>query len=156
MQQFCKVIDQQLIKASKKKQGLLYIHVFMKVHRSIHVVLFTWRLFDWGFSSNSRIFCSYGNVTIGGEGLQILNCARKSWSLKTEGDLACHKYCDMWHPFIIFISEDPRHLHLLLSVQRWICNYLFLRLCRCLVIYKHLCYIFSLTISTQYCFSFVL
>ena len=33
-------------------------------------------LFVWGFSSNSRIFHSYGDFTIAGEGLQILTYAR--------------------------------------------------------------------------------
>ena len=34
--------------------------------------------FVLGFSSHSRIFHSYGNVTIAGEELQILTCARHS------------------------------------------------------------------------------
>ena len=44
---------------------------------------FTWAfcLFFWGFSSYSRIFYSYGDVTITGEGLQILTFARHSWPL---------------------------------------------------------------------------
>ena len=44
---------------------------------------FTWAfcLFVWGFSSYSRIFYSYGDVTITGEGLQILTFARHSWPL---------------------------------------------------------------------------
>ena len=73
-------------------------------------------LFIWSFSSNSRIFHSYGDVTIASEGLQILTCARRSWPLSSEGSLACHTYCDTWHPFIMVISEDPWHSHLLLSV----------------------------------------
>ena len=32
-------------------------------------------LFVWGFSSHSRIFHSYVDVNIAGEGLQILTCA---------------------------------------------------------------------------------
>ena len=48
----------------------------------------------WEFSSHSRIFHSYGNVTITGEGLHILTCARNSWPLSSEGSLACHTYCD--------------------------------------------------------------
>ena len=68
------------------------------------------------FSSHSRIFNSYGDVTIAGEGLQILTCARHSWQLSSEGSLACHTYCDTGHPFIMVISEDPWHSHLLPSV----------------------------------------
>ena len=39
-------------------------------------------------------FHSYGDVTITGEGLQILNHARHSWPLSSEGSLACHTYCE--------------------------------------------------------------
>ena len=47
-------------------------------------------LYVWAFSSQSRIYHSYGDVTIAGEGLQILTCAWHSWSLSNEGSLACH------------------------------------------------------------------
>ena len=39
------------------------------------------------FSSHSRIFHLYGDVTITGEGLQILTYARHSWPLSSEGSL---------------------------------------------------------------------
>ena len=38
-----------------------------------------------------------------------------------------HAYCDTDHPFIMVISEDPWHSHVLLSVWQWNCHYLFLR-----------------------------
>ena len=57
-------------------------------------------LFVWGLSSHSRIFHSYGNVTITGGGLKILTYAWHSWPLSSEGSLACHTYCDTGHPFI--------------------------------------------------------
>ena len=40
------------------------------------IVILSWRsisLFVWGFSSHSKIFHSYGDVTITGEWLQILS-----------------------------------------------------------------------------------
>ena len=37
-----------------------------------------------GFSSHSRIFHSYGYVTIADEGLQILTYARHAWPLSSE------------------------------------------------------------------------
>ena len=67
--------------------------------------------FVWGLLSHSRIFHSYGDVTITGEELQILTYARHSWPLSSEDSLACHTHCDMGHPFIMVIAEDPRHLH---------------------------------------------
>ena len=48
----------------------------------------------WSSSSHSRILHSYGDVTITGEGLQILTNARHSKPLSSEGSLACHCYCD--------------------------------------------------------------
>ena len=42
-------------------------------------------LFFVSFSSSSRIFHSYGDVTIAGEGLQILTCVRQSWPVSNEG-----------------------------------------------------------------------
>ena len=49
---------------------------------------------------------SYGDVTITGEGLQILTYARQSRPLSSKGYLVRHTYCDTGHPFIMVISED--------------------------------------------------
>ena len=65
-----------------------------------HITFFvTFVFFLWGFTSHSIIFQSYGDVTITGEGLQILTYARHSLPLSFEGSLACHTYCNMGHPF---------------------------------------------------------
>ena len=60
----------------------------------------------WDFLSHSRIFNSYGDVTIAGEGLQILTYAWHLWPLSSEGSLVCHTFSDTGHPFIMVISED--------------------------------------------------
>ena len=65
---------------------------------------------------------------ITGEELQILTNAQLSWQLSSEGSLACHTYCDMSQPFIMFIFEDPWHSHLLPNVCQWSCHYQFLLL----------------------------
>ena len=80
------------------------------------------------FIAHWRIFHSYGDVTIAGEGLQILTYARHPWPLSSEGSLMCHNHCDTGLPFIMVISEDPWHSHLMPTVWRWSCHYLFLRL----------------------------
>ena len=54
-----------------------------------------------GLSYHSRIFHSYGDVNITGEGLEISTYARHSWPLSSEGSLACNTYCDTEHPFIM-------------------------------------------------------
>ena len=77
-------------------------------------------LFIQGFSSHSRIFLSFGDETI-----TNLTYARHSWPLRSESSLACHTYCDTGRPFIMIISEDPWHLHLLPNVWQWSCHYLF-------------------------------
>ena len=81
-----------------------------------------------GFPSHLRIFHSYGDITMTGDGLQILTYARHLWTLNSEGSLACHTSCEAGHPFIMLISQDPWHIHLLPSVWQWSCHYLFLRL----------------------------
>ena len=73
------------------------------------------------FSSHSRIFHSFRDVTIAGEGLQILTYARHSWPLSTKDSLGWHIYCDTRHLFIMVISEDPWNSYILLSdYQLWI------------------------------------
>ena len=48
-------------------------------------------------------------------------------ALISKGSLVCYTYCDKEHPFIMAISEDPWHSHLLPSFWQWSCHYLFLR-----------------------------
>ena len=78
-----------------------FVHFFSRTTRSISTIdtRHFFGLFVWGLTSHSRIFHSYGDVTITGEGLQILTYARHSWSLSREDSLACHTYCDTGHPF---------------------------------------------------------
>ena len=59
---------------------------------------------------------------------QILTYAWYLWPLSSEGYLSCHTSCDTGHPFIMVISEDPWHSHLMPIVWHWSCHYLFLRL----------------------------
>ena len=51
-----------------------------------------------------------------------------SWPLNSEGSFTCHIYCDTGKPFIMVISKDPWHSHLLPSVWYWICHFLFERI----------------------------
>ena len=90
--------------------------------------LFGYCLFVWSLSSHSKIFHSYGKVTIAGEGLQILTYARNLWPLSSKDYLTRHTYCDTGLPFTMYIFEDPWHSQMLPSVWQWSCHYLFLRL----------------------------
>ena len=45
------------------------------------------------------MFHSYGDVTITGEGLQILTYARHSWPFGSKGSLACHTHYDTGHHY---------------------------------------------------------
>ena len=60
--------------------------------------------------------------------IKNMTYTRHSWLLSSEGSLACHTYCDTGHPFIMVISEDHWHSHLLPSAWKWSCHHLFLRL----------------------------
>ena len=89
----------------------LSLHVWpMKTMQSL--VLFVYL----HFSSHSRIFHSFGGVTITDEGVQILTYARHSWSLSSEGSLVCHTYCDTGRPFMMLVSDNKWHLLLLPTV----------------------------------------
>ena len=80
----------------------------MSIYTNITIYhLFSFYLFVWGYTSHSRIFHSYGEVTITGKRLQIFTYARHSWPMGSEGSFACPTYCDTEHPFVIVISEDP-------------------------------------------------
>ena len=68
------------------------------------------------FSSHSRIFHSFGPVTITDEGLLILVYTQHSWPLSNEGSLACHTYCDTGYLFVV-ISEDPGHSELAVELS---------------------------------------
>ena len=61
--------------------------------QSLVISLFACLFVFGGFSSHSRIFHSDGNVTIARQGQQILTLASHSWTLRSEGSLACHTYC---------------------------------------------------------------
>ena len=73
-------------------------------------------LFVCSFSSHSRIFQSF--------------CC-KFWpmigtkAIEHWGFLACHIYCDTGHPFIMVISDNPWHSHLMPSIWQWSCHYMF-------------------------------
>ena len=82
--------------------------------------MYTW-LLKLDLSICLRIFQSFGDVTIAGEGLQML-------PLSSEGSLTCHTFCDTGQLFIMVISKDPCLSHLLPSVWQRSCHYLFLRL----------------------------
>ena len=86
--------------------------------------VFVWCFF---FFVYSRIVYWHKDVTIAGEGLQILTYTRHSWPLSSEGSLACHAYCDTGHPFIMLILQDPWHSQLLPSVWQWRRHYLICR-----------------------------
>ena len=105
--------------------ALQKLDVYKALHRQYFFPISFLCLFVWGLSSHSIIVHPYRDFTIVGEELQILTFARHSWSLSSEGSLACHAYCDTRHPFIMVISEDHWHSHLLPSVWLWSWKYLF-------------------------------
>ena len=85
-----------------------------------------WRFFSCcGFSSYSRMFHTYGDISITDNRLKKFSYARQLWTLSSEGFLECHSHCDTGHPFSLVISEEPWHSYLLPSASQWSCHYLF-------------------------------
>ena len=78
-------------------------HTLIKYRVLCLLVCFLICLLVWRFTSRSKIFHSYGDVTITDEGVQILIYARYLWPLSSEGS-------SRYHPFIMVISEVPWHL----------------------------------------------
>ena len=74
-------------------------------------------LLSLDFLSHSRIFNSYvwGRHHYRWKDANFDLCSALR-PLSSEGSLVCTIYCDTGHPFIMAISEDSGHSHLLLSV----------------------------------------
>ena len=70
---------------SRKFRSILHSRTELKLEIPENIFFFVWIL-----SSHSRIFHSFGDVTITGEGQQILTYVRHLWPLSSEGSLACH------------------------------------------------------------------
>lgn len=48
------------------------------------------------------------------------------WSKDIPELLACHTYSNTRHPFIMVLSKNHGHSHLLTGVRQWSCHYLFI------------------------------
>ena len=67
-------------------------------------------LFVWGFfCPTGKLFTHMETSCITGERLQLMTYAWYSWPLSNESSLACHTYCNTGYPFLMVISENPRH-----------------------------------------------
>ena len=69
---------------------------FKFILKNKHIYVFF--LLVLGISSHSRDFHSHRDVTITGEVLRILTCARHLSPLSSEGSLACNTYCNTEYP----------------------------------------------------------
>ena len=80
----------------------------------------------YGVSRPTREFFTHMETSpLPVNGCKFWSYARYSWPLSSEGSLACYTYCDTEHPFIMIISVDSWHSHLLPSVWHWSCHYLY-------------------------------
>ena len=101
--------------------------IILNVWTSKYIMIFLFVCLGF-FVPIGRIFHSCGDVFTTGEGLQILTYARHLWPLRSEGSLTCRTHYNTGQPYILVISEDQWHSHLLPSVWQWSCHCLFLRL----------------------------
>ena len=83
----------------------LYWQHFTIIMTCVILCAFFHMFVSW-FTSHSRFF--FNRRT--GEGLQTLTYTRQSWSLDSEGSLACHTYWDTGHP-LIWSSLRNRDTH---------------------------------------------
>ena len=114
---------QNLIDSQSHNQRLTNTQLaVLIISQMIHLLVC---LFVCSFSSHSRIFHSFGDVTIAGEGLQILTYAPHLWPLSSDDFLACHNYCDMGFIMVISELEDPWPSNLMPSVCKSSSHYLF-------------------------------
>ena len=60
-------------------------------------------MFVWGFSSHSRIFHSYGDITLPVKGYKNFTY---TWPVSNEGSFEYHTYCGKGHSFIMVISGE--------------------------------------------------
>ena len=112
-----------IIGASKSIEILHYACIYLESNVMYYIY---YCMFIWSLSAHSREFFTPLETSP----LPVKGC--KCWLMFGTYDhwaervfLACHTYFDTGHPFIMFISEDPWHSHLLLSVWQWSCHYLF-------------------------------
>jgi hypothetical protein len=61
------------------------------------------------FTSRSRIFHSYGDITIAHEGLQNLGLCSGPFS--RQGSLSCHTCCDMGPRVFFGLNQSPLTIH---------------------------------------------
>ena len=111
----------------------LALELWRHHHRNTTIAKFICYIFIFHIHSDLRsFFCNHRRL----ERFQRILCKSKPFGsrdggkeiLSSEGSLTCHTSCDTCLPFIMVMSEDPWHSHLLPSVWQWSCHYLFLRL----------------------------
>ena len=85
-------------------------------------------LFFSSFSFHSRIFHSFEEITIAGEGLHIFTYARHLRPLRRKGSLACHTYWASVYngrlrgPVTLTPNAERLAVQLSVSLLTWICT----------------------------------
>ena len=97
--------------------------VFPSIFRNVflHSISFSFIYLGINILKTISLLCRRHHIQIRAS---FITNARHSLPLNIKGSLACHTYFDTRHPFIIVISEDPRHSHPLPSVWQWSCRYM--------------------------------
>ena len=118
-----------VLKCKKKKTRYRSFCAFYQKDHSWFQTLIDFVLFGlvWFgvFHPIREFFTHYETSPLPVKGCKFFTYARHLWPLSIEGSLTCHTYCDNGLPFIMVISEDSWHTHLMPSVWRGSCHYLF-------------------------------
>ena len=95
---------------------LVCLFVCLKFFASLEKYSLIWRFFSWRHLKGCKLWHMLGT--------------NGHWAVRV-----LYTDFDKRHPFIIVISEDPWHSHVLPSVWQWSSHYLFLRLTVCRTLY---------------------
>jgi hypothetical protein len=91
-----------------------------RVHRSSSGLILRYRMIIYCFTSHSRFFHLYGDVTIHGGGLQNLGLCSALRAFEQGGSLSCHSCCDTGPRFFRFHPKDhPIHSLITTHLRIW-------------------------------------
>ena len=95
---------------------LLFLVCFFYFLYLFFFFLLFWFFFFWVIHPTREFFTHLKTSPLPIKGCKFYTFARHLWPLSSEGSLACHTYCNTGHPFIMIISGDPWHSHVMQSV----------------------------------------
>ena len=114
-----------LEKISKSRQCIFTIFSYLPLEQKTTILVFVCLEFIIPLENFSLIWTHHHCRW---RAANIVLCSALMAIMSSEGSLTCHTHCNTGLPFVMVISEDPWHSHLMQSVCQWSCHYLLLQL----------------------------